>query len=176
MKGLSYMMRIPLSTMRSIMESHNVFDIESIMYRSVVAEMEQMYRDAGVEVKFIARYYDVQTPSQFDVIMLEDLGNRNFKNVNRLEGLDMEHTKSVLRKLAQRHAASATRVQIKGSYIEDLMVGFFSKQHFGRMNQIYENINNIFLECAKSFKDNEEYIENLVRNDHEIFLNIFTER
>lgn len=58
------MMKIPIASTLSILEKHNVFDIESIMYRSVVPEMEQMYRDAGVEVKFPARHYDIQTLSK----------------------------------------------------------------------------------------------------------------
>ncbi|CAD6991954.1 unnamed protein product [Ceratitis capitata] len=172
-KKLSYMMKIPIDSMRDLMRKFNVFDVESSMYQVVVPEMEQMFRDAGVEVKFGAEYYNINTPSEFGVILLEDLRQYGFKNVDRLEGLDMEHTKCVLRKLAQWHAASATRVQTKGPYCDDLMNGFFTDEHFEMMKQINENLGNMFLSCAKTFEGNGDYIESLEKFNAHYFDKFF---
>ncbi|XP_017488159.1 PREDICTED: uncharacterized protein LOC108376452 isoform X2 [Rhagoletis zephyria] len=172
-KTLSYMMKIPLESIKDLMEKRNVFDIETMMYRSVVPEMEQMYRDAGIEVKFSAGYYDIQTPSQFGVILLEDLRQRGFKNINRLEGLDMDHARCVLKKLAQWHAASATRVQLKGLYPASLTTAYFLDDHYELMKQIYKNLGDAFLSSARSFPGNEEYIESLEKFNSHYFDSFF---
>ncbi|XP_053947686.1 uncharacterized protein LOC128856061 [Anastrepha ludens] len=172
-KTLSYMMKLPIDSLKDLMENYDVFGIESTMYCSVVPEMEQMYRDAGVEVKFGARYYDIRPPTEAAIILLEDLRQRGFKNVNRLQGLDMEHTKCMLRKLAQWHAASATRVQFKGPYPKAITIGFFLEEYYESTKQMYENLGKAFMNSARTLQGNEEYIETLEKFNLDQFARLF---
>lgn len=141
---------------RQMMQIHDVFVTESEIYREVIPEFEQMYREVGLEVTFGAKSYslDVQSP----YILLEDLSPRGFKNENRLEGLDMEHTKAVLNKLAQWHAASAVRVANKGPYKPELCMGFLKESAREMMRSMFEGLWSIFIECAKSYEGIDEYL------------------
>lgn len=96
--------------------SWKIFDKEKLTYSSYVPEFEQMFRNNKKEITFGAKYYAPTNAASQELIILEDLGNRGFKNANRQEGLNMAHTKAVLDKLAQFHAASAVRYERKGAY------------------------------------------------------------
>ncbi|XP_017123771.1 uncharacterized protein LOC108143751 [Drosophila elegans] len=111
---------------RKLLDRTNIFDVERGMYLEVVPELEQLYRDVGAEVKFGAEAYEVATSEHY--VLLEDLRPRGFKNADRLQGLDLAHTESVLTKFAQWHAASAVRVDLKGPYNEKYTKGFFDSQ------------------------------------------------
>lgn len=58
----------------------------------------------------------IKTEINDDVLILEDLRLKGFKNYNRHLGLDLVHTKAVLQKLAQFHAASAHHFMKEGPY------------------------------------------------------------
>ncbi|XP_020811584.1 uncharacterized protein LOC110186661 [Drosophila serrata] len=124
----AFMLKTPhqSETYRKIIEETDIFDVERGMYQEVVPEMEQLYRDAGLDVKFGAESYEISASDHY--VLLEDLRPRGFRNVNRLEGLDQVHTENVLRKLAQWHAASAVRVELKGPYEEKYTKGFFKSE------------------------------------------------
>ncbi|KAH8307820.1 hypothetical protein KR059_000319 [Drosophila kikkawai] len=111
---------------RKVIEKSNIFDVELGMYLEVVPELEQLYRDAGLEVKFGAEAYEIPVSDYH--VLLEDLRPRGFRNVNRLEGMDQAHTESVLKKMAQWHAASAVRVHTKGPYQEKFTKGFLKNE------------------------------------------------
>ncbi|KAH8232278.1 hypothetical protein KR032_003286, partial [Drosophila birchii] len=116
-KESSYMAKIlPNNLNRDNVITWQVFEKERTSYRQYIPEFEQMYRDAGKEITFGARYYESKKPLEEEVIVLEDLGRQGFRNVNRQLGLDLQHTEAVLAKLAQFHAASAVRYQLKGAY------------------------------------------------------------
>ncbi|KRG00842.1 LOW QUALITY PROTEIN: uncharacterized protein Dmoj_GI23537 [Drosophila mojavensis] len=80
------------SSIRDMIASWKIFNKEKLTYNSYIPDAE--------------------------LIILEDLGNRSFKNVNRQKGFDMAHTKAALDKLAQFFAASAVRFELKGAYLE----------------------------------------------------------
>ncbi|XP_061399285.1 uncharacterized protein LOC133334992, partial [Musca vetustissima] len=158
-KTLSFMMKTAHDSniFRQMMQIHNVFETESEIYREVIPEFEEMYREVGLDVKFGAKSYDLDVQSPY--ILLEDLSTRGFKNENRLEGLDMDHTKAVLNKLALWHAASAVRVATKGPYDPDLCMGFLKESAQQMMRSMFEGLWTIFLQCAKSYDGIEEYYE-----------------
>ncbi|EDW59448.1 uncharacterized protein [Drosophila virilis] len=114
----SYIVKLLPTTLstRDMIASWKIFDKEKLTYSSYVPEFEQMFRNNKKEITFGAKYYAPTTAASQELIILEDLGNRGFKNVNRQEGLNMAHTKAVLDKLAQFHAASAVRYEHKGAY------------------------------------------------------------
>ncbi|XP_037817375.1 uncharacterized protein LOC119607503 [Lucilia sericata] len=105
------------------MTKWDMFNTEMGMYQEVVPEFEQMYANIGLKVKFGARAFKL--PTQQDYILLEDLTKRGFKNAPRQEGLDMDHCKAVLKKMAQWHAASAVRINNKGAYEYKYSKGMF---------------------------------------------------
>ncbi|XP_039957774.1 uncharacterized protein LOC126756030 [Bactrocera neohumeralis] len=163
--NFSYMIKLPIDAVQELMaNSHNIFDTENVMYKDVIPEMEQMYRDAGVDVKFGTKYYDIKTPSKYGVILMEDLRPHGFKNVNRLEGFDMEHTKAALKKLAQWHAASAVRVETKGQYPKIVSDGPFNEDFLKMMEEMGESMSALYMECVRTYEGHEEYYDSLKRN------------
>lgn len=104
--------------MRDMVSTWKVFDKEKLSCSCYIPEFEQMFRDVNKPIKFGANYYETSypLPPSTELIILEDLGNRGFKNVNRQQSLDMKHTLAVLEKLSQFHAASAVRYELKGAY------------------------------------------------------------
>ncbi|XP_037711687.1 uncharacterized protein LOC119548482 [Drosophila subpulchrella] len=116
-QSISYMAKVlPNSGNRDNVASWKVFDKERQTYGQYIPEFEQMYREAGKEITFGPRYYEAKNQPEEELIVLEDLGKRGFKNVDRQGGLDILHTEAILEKLAQFHAASAVRFELKGAY------------------------------------------------------------
>lgn len=144
-----------------MMRQHNMFDIERNMYNIHVPEMEQLYRDAGVHIKFGAQAYAVKG-AKTEYILLEDLSPRGFKNLNRVEGLDQVHTEAALQKLAMWHAASAVRVATKGAYPDQLMVGFYKEENKMMMAEINKQMAANFLNSCATYEGSEEYLEQVV--------------
>ncbi|XP_037892959.1 uncharacterized protein LOC119639574 [Glossina fuscipes] len=148
--------------LQEMMQRFDLFDVETDMYRLIIPELEQMYTQVGVNVKFSSKFYrlpDIDEP----YILLEDLKCRGFKNANRLEGLDINHTKHVLHKLAQWHAASATRVAVKGPYNERYMKGYFKPEGYDAMKSMFANLTKYFMSSVPSYNDHEEYYEDLCK-------------
>ncbi|XP_050324786.1 uncharacterized protein LOC126756032 [Bactrocera neohumeralis] len=169
MQNFSYVMKVSIDSVRELLAySHNIFETESVMYKDVLPEMEQMYRDAGIDVKFGTKYYDIKTPFKFGVTLMEDLRPHGFKNANRLEGFDMEHTKAALKKLAQWHAASAVRVETKGPYPNVVNDGVFNEAVLAMMEMMGELTMPIYMECVRTYEGHEEYYDSLQRS-HERF-------
>lgn len=146
--------------LREMMKGHDIFDIEKCMYDQIVPQFEKLYADAGVELKFGANSYNLCTKEQY--ILLENLCQRGFKNANRLEGLDEEHTKCVLRKLAQWHAASAVLVAVKGPFEQKYIDGYFKEEGKEVMKAMFGGMAQIFVNCAKEYSNYEEYADELV--------------
>lgn len=110
---------LPNSVNRENVASWKVFYKERNTYGQYIPEFEQMYKDAGKKISFGPRYYESQIELDDELIVLEDLVKRGFRNVDRQNGLDIQHTEATLEKLAQFHAASAVRFELKGSYPEE---------------------------------------------------------
>ncbi|KAH8359447.1 hypothetical protein KR093_006783 [Drosophila rubida] len=114
----SYIVKLLPTTLstRDMISSWKVFDKEKLSYSQYVPHFEQMYAKVNKKSRFGAKYYELTSPKTEEMIVLEDLGNRGFRNTNRQLGLDMDHTKTVLEKLAQLHAASAVYYELNGPY------------------------------------------------------------
>ncbi|XP_028900328.2 uncharacterized protein LOC105218698 [Zeugodacus cucurbitae] len=166
---LSFRIKIPIEMVGKVINNRNIFDAENAMYRDVIPEMEKLYSDVGVEVRFSPQYYEIETPSEFGVILMEDLQPHNFKNVNRLEGFDMEHTKCALKKLAQWHAASAVRVATKGEYPQVVCVGVYTEDVLKTLEHVGKTITPIYMECVRTYDGHEVYYESLKRSRENFF-------
>ncbi|XP_049308210.1 uncharacterized protein LOC125777425 [Bactrocera dorsalis] len=164
-QNFSYMIKLPIDAVQELLaKNHNIFVTENVIYKDVIPEMEQMYRDAGVDVKFGTKHYDLKTPSKFGIVLMEDLRPHGFKNVNRLEGFDMEHTKAALKKLAQWHAASAVRVEIKGPYPKVVTDGLVNEEFLKMMEEMSKSTTALYMECVRTYEGHEEYYDSLKRN------------
>ncbi|XP_011213900.2 uncharacterized protein LOC105233495 isoform X1 [Bactrocera dorsalis] len=163
-KQVSYMIKLPIESIQKLFAGHNIFDTERTMYSDVIPELEQMYGEVGVEVKFSPQYYDIETPSEFGVILMEDLRPRGFKNANRFQGFDMEHTKAALKKLAQWHAATAVRVETKGKYPEIVTVGIYTEGLIDAMENMDKTTPNAFYDSVPLYEGSELYMESLEKN------------
>ncbi|XP_062123681.1 LOW QUALITY PROTEIN: uncharacterized protein LOC133837046 [Drosophila sulfurigaster albostrigata] len=114
----SYIVKLLPTTLstRDMIASWKVFDKEKLLYSQYVPHFEEMYAKANKKISFGAKYYELHSQKAEELIVLEDLRNRGFKNTNRQIGLDLDHTQIVLEKLAQFHAASAVYYELKGPY------------------------------------------------------------
>ncbi|XP_017018491.1 uncharacterized protein [Drosophila kikkawai] len=159
-KKVSYMVKLPHQEemFREMMKRSNIFDTERTMYNEVVPEMEALYKEAGIEITFGAKSYDLKN-AKTEYVALEDLGIKGFKNANRLEGFDQTHTERVLRKLAQWHAASAVRVATKGPYPEILVHGFFKEESRPMMAEMMSGMLSRFSKVCTTYEGNEDYID-----------------
>ncbi|XP_017079848.1 uncharacterized protein LOC108113682 [Drosophila eugracilis] len=142
---------------RKMIEKTDIFDVERGMYLEVVPELEQLYRDVGVEVKFGAEAYEIEASDYY--VLLEDLSPRGFKNINRREGMDQAHTESVLKKFAQWHAASAVRVERKGPYAEKYTTGFLKNEEI--VDAFCNRSLKVFLNYVEESKVFETYLKDL---------------
>lgn len=150
--------------LKDIMRKHNIFEIEYRMYHEILPEFKKMYLDAGVNAMFSANCYNIDTPSEFGVILLEDLRPLGYKNANRLEGLNLEHTKAVMERLAQWHAVSATRVETKGIFPEIFIGGMFNESQRDPMNNFNATIKLPFLSSITTIEGSENYMDDLVND------------
>ncbi|KAH8311355.1 hypothetical protein KR044_005912, partial [Drosophila immigrans] len=161
-KSVSYMIKLPhqQEAHEKMLGNNNIFGVEQNMYKTFVPEMEQLYRDVGVEVNFGAKSYELKGAKSV-YILLEDLAPRGFKNINRLEGLDQAHTEAALRKLSQWHAASAVRVATKGDYPKEFIIGFFKENNRLVVTEMNKGLGQNFLKCCATYEGNQEYFEHV---------------
>ncbi|XP_061399694.1 uncharacterized protein LOC133335438, partial [Musca vetustissima] len=133
----NFMMKVALDNelYREHMSKWEMFKKEAGMYRDIVPELEEMYRRRGCG----------------------NLSERGFRNVKRQDGLDMMHTKCVLRKIAQWHAATAVRVLEKGPYDEQYLDGFFTEDSREFCDQMFKGTLKHVLAAARKLPNHEEY-------------------
>ncbi|XP_075145777.1 uncharacterized protein LOC142220486 [Haematobia irritans] len=115
----SYMLKISPRTeqMQNMVTEWQIFDKELNMYSQYIPKFEEIFHIAGGNVKFAPKLLIPQGMNiDEDIVMLEDLRLKGFRNAKRLMGLDMLHTEAVLKKLAQFHAVSAKYVEVVGEF------------------------------------------------------------
>ncbi|XP_068155225.1 uncharacterized protein [Drosophila tropicalis] len=155
-KPISYMIKLPHQ--RELFQRSNIFDTECNIYENIIPELEKLYHDVGVDIKFGPRYYKLKE-AVGNYVLLEDLRPQNFKNVNRLEGLDQKHTENVLEKMAQWHAASVVRVANKGSYPEAMISGLYKEANRPMLDMINRGLSAKFMKCCATYEGKDEYFE-----------------
>lgn len=136
------------------------FAQEPKVYQEILPSFEKLYQDAGQTVKFGAKYYKL--PVTQGHLLLEDLKQKDFKNANRLECLDMHHAKMVLQKMAQWHAASAVHKENIGSYEESYKTALYTDVGRKSMSVFFEGMTKYLLKCLHLYDSYELYREKLV--------------
>ncbi|XP_060648431.1 uncharacterized protein LOC132786061 isoform X2 [Drosophila nasuta] len=156
-KEISFMLKTPhdFEMYREILKKNNMFDVERDVFLNVKPELEQMYKDAGLQVRFGATAYEINAPD--DYVLLEDLRPAGFQNVDRLEGLDESHVLSVLTKLAQWHAASAARIELKGAYKQHYFAPTYTDSMRPQIEETAETLGKYLFKCLPKYDDYESY-------------------
>ncbi|XP_061399693.1 uncharacterized protein LOC133335437 [Musca vetustissima] len=157
-KQQSFMLKIaPDNKMyREQMSKLELFKTEAGMYRNVVPEFEELYRNKGVNIRFGARIYNLPVTSH-EYLLLEDLSTSGFRNVKRQDCLDLQHAKAVLKKLAQWHAASAVRVAERGLYDKLYLDGFFNGSYMKSTEDVFDGMIPYILGAVRKLPNHEEY-------------------
>lgn len=138
--------------------------IENEFYLNVLPKLEALYKEKGLDSSFAPRTYKfteslIKEPKLADTILMDDLGQKGYKNVNRLEGLNFEQTKFVLRKLAQFHAAGAQCYRVNGPYSDQMMRDTFGStpESMNMFETILGSFQRFFLDNLKTYKDGDYY-------------------
>lgn len=148
------------------------FDREIEIYRHIIPAFEQIYANKGKHVTFGPKSFWFSEHPGIDNIVLEDLKVRNFKNADRLKGLDMDHCKGVLKLIAEFHAASAVYYEQNGPYPDNLTVGIFREDLlpiFVEFNKGIKSVLKPLMTSMKEYKNGEYYAGKLFRTDHEAY-------
>ncbi|XP_067633520.1 uncharacterized protein [Eurosta solidaginis] len=154
-----------------------LFITEIDMYEHMVPELEQVYADKGITLHFKPKHYRFSHEMKCNYILMEDLQLKGFENLERRDGLDVMHTKAALAKLAQWHAASAKRVEIKGAYPQTYIGSYLTEESLEFIQNMNEAFNEPFAQCMESFQllyREKEIILNYMRNMNELYLKFGT--
>ncbi|XP_041564996.1 uncharacterized protein LOC108143891 isoform X2 [Drosophila elegans] len=106
-----------------------IFDKELMMYQTYLPGYEELYRSAGAEVQLAPKCLHTDQHENGIHLVFEDLGVKKFKNVDRIQDLDLLHMKRSLRKLAEFHAAAAVYAEQNGPYPSEFEEGFFRRDY-----------------------------------------------
>ncbi|XP_058118338.1 uncharacterized protein LOC131284803 [Anopheles ziemanni] len=123
--------------------SMNVFPKETAMYTEMLPAFERLYRERGVEVAFGPRCLKHCTDPT-DIIVMEDLQDRDFRMANRRDGLDLEHCQTLLRRLAQFHAASAVLHEKNGPFDDKFKDGMYAEKN-RKMFEQFQEMHDVFM-------------------------------
>ncbi|KAH8417165.1 hypothetical protein KR222_005490, partial [Zaprionus bogoriensis] len=158
-KEISYMLKTPhdFELYREILKKNNMFVVERDVFLNLKPELEKMYKDVGVDVKFGADAYEINAPDEY--VLLEDLRPSGFTNIDRLEGLDKAHVLGVLTKLAQWHAVSAARVLFRGAYTQNYLTPIYADSMRNEIGQVADTLGKYLLKCLPKYDDYETYSE-----------------
>ena len=129
-KSIKYMLKVPPESPQAtaIINMLNSFKREILSYYELLPEFEKMYSNSGYPIRIAPKAYKFDKDLGFDVILMEDVRVDGYKTMNRLDGLDMQHTKCAVQKLAQFHAASAAYIAKEGQLPELLMKPMLSEK------------------------------------------------
>ncbi|XP_017079868.1 uncharacterized protein LOC108113702 [Drosophila eugracilis] len=164
-KSLSFVLKAQHNNevMAAILARLKLFYKEEQMYHNIIPKFEKLYADAGKPIQFAPHAFKVDRDLGEEYILLEDLHRKNFKNANRLAGLDQDHVQKVLEKLAAFHAASACYVEHYGLFGEEFTVGVFSEANRQLLTEF--NASGAFLAQLKKWKNAQKIYEKLADSD-----------
>ncbi|XP_050071852.1 uncharacterized protein LOC126559723 [Anopheles maculipalpis] len=132
-----------LGLSEEMISAMNVFPKEMAVYAEILPAFEQLYREQGVDVTFGPRCLKHCTEPT-DIIVMEDLKDRNFQMAVRQKGLDLEHCHTLLRRLAQFHAASAVYYERNGPYDAKFKEGMYAEKNRAMFEQ-FQGQHDVFM-------------------------------
>ncbi|KAH8417044.1 hypothetical protein KR222_001856, partial [Zaprionus bogoriensis] len=184
-KPISFMMKVPHESakMQQMLKTVNFFTVEKATYAEIVTKFEELYMAKDLIINFAPRTYLFKEsikkePKLVNCVLMYDLGQDGYRNINRLECLNVEETKLVLRKLAQYHAAGAHWRIVNGPYSDIFTQPIFGsncKRSLSILEGIMGPFKKMFLENLSNYKGGEKYYDkfvNLFSKMSKIFLKL----
>ncbi|EDW66722.1 uncharacterized protein [Drosophila virilis] len=143
-------------------ENFGLFPKELKMYETYLHAFEALYKAAGEDIQIAPKCLHTEEREGYIHFIFEDLGVKKFRNVDRINGLDMVHMTCALRKLAEFHAASSVYEEQNGPFPSEFNEGFvslntdkFIKEGFQMKEVSYKKAM-----ATWGMKDAEKYIKN----------------
>uniref|UniRef100_A0A182J9E2 CHK kinase-like domain-containing protein n=1 Tax=Anopheles atroparvus TaxID=41427 RepID=A0A182J9E2_ANOAO len=153
-----------LALSEEMVQQMNLFPKEMAMYGKVLPALEQLYHQRGrSEVVFGPRCLKHGTEPT-DVIVLEDMRDREFRMANRRQGMDMEHIHVVLRRLAEFHAGTVAHFGQRGPVEVKFLEGMFAEK--GRkMHEQFQALHAAFLhKVISGWSEKGKFIADLMKH------------
>ncbi|EDV49485.1 uncharacterized protein LOC6553969 [Drosophila erecta] len=177
-KQVRFMMKVPHNTpqMEQMLAMANFFSSENEVYSDILPKLEELYKAKGLDITFAPRAFKLDAekePKLTNTVLMNDLGQNGFKNLNRLECLNLEQTKFALKKLAQFHAASAVNVQVNGPYADQFVNGVMGANKevlIAFYEGMIASFRTAFMANLKNFKNGEDFREKLENAFAQVFL------
>ncbi|KAL5278004.1 hypothetical protein ACFFRR_002944 [Megaselia abdita] len=108
-------------------ENTEIPTMETHLYGVVVPEMEKIFERQGINVSFSPKvFHSIDKPVV--TMVMNDLSTDNFILEDRIKGLDEDHIRVLLKKIAQFHASSMIVNKEKPELIESLQLSIFEKE------------------------------------------------
>ncbi|XP_065354501.1 uncharacterized protein LOC135948974 [Calliphora vicina] len=107
------------------MEPYDIFNREMLLYEQVLPKMSDLLKEINDTDRLFPTVFHVDYKRQ--ALIFEDLTVQGYVMADRIERLDMDHTKLVLQKLSKMHATSAVLNERDAGSLEKYDRGFFNK-------------------------------------------------
>lgn len=160
-KDLSFMIKTVPQTEQAAMMMAMIghFPRENLIYSKYLPAFEKIYANHGSDIIFGPKRYIFKKNPETEYVCLDDLCLQGFKNENRVQGLDRDHTEAVLKKLAKFHAASAVQYEFSGTLETPLVTSMFNEQTIAMFSAIMQPSFKVFLDCLAKSGFESKYIE-----------------
>ncbi|XP_055605525.1 uncharacterized protein LOC129753705 [Uranotaenia lowii] len=136
----------------------NLFPKEVEMYTKFLPAFEEMYHSKGRNVSFGPKC--LHHTSEPTVLVMEDLRDQDFRMANRKEGLDRNHAKVVLQRLAQLHAASAVYRETSGEPFPEIFNhGNYNENMKPMMEQQMKSVGPSFDKILRTWPNGDWYAD-----------------
>ncbi|XP_034488270.1 uncharacterized protein LOC117792306 [Drosophila innubila] len=146
---------------------YGLFPKEMIMYNTYLPAFEALYKEAGEEVQLAPKCLHTEEREGKIHFIFEDLAVKKFQNVDRIKGLDMDHMKCALQKLAEFHAAGSVYQEQHGPYPSEFDEGFVTLKADKFLKDIFRIKEESFKKSMATWgmRNAEKYINNFPTED-----------
>lgn len=150
----------------NLRRSIDVFAKEIRAYNEIIPRVESFFIQNGIALKLAPICYKNDVRESY--LVLEDLSERNYSNIDRKHGLDRHHLKHTIEKLAKWHTATAD-ITANNNFSDLFRMAHVRIDGSAQYRSLFENAMN---ECINLFQDDDE-MGAVVKRLSEIKDNIF---
>lgn len=141
-------------------DNYNVQSKEMEMYQKVLPKFKIILESINEDADIFPGVVTVD--KALDVIVLEDLAEKQFVMADRLKGLDLDHILLSLRKLARMHAASVIAHENDPNLFAHIDTGFFTRKT-DVFHVMFESLCDAMIEEVSTWAGYEHYAKKLVK-------------
>ncbi|XP_058448688.1 uncharacterized protein LOC131428660 [Malaya genurostris] len=145
------------------LKAFNVFTKERCAYEQLLPSLERLWADVGTAVRFGPRCWK-SVEGDVDIIVLDDLCAKGYKVANRQKGVDMNHARILLAKLAKFHAAAAVDYRKNGPIHTLFDKGMIDPETKPLYDQYLKVIGPVFLSSMETWTGHEKYQNKMRQN------------